>query len=95
MSGEIFHHSFFLGSFVNSILHGNGIFIFALLFEHIEPIYQAAKGADRQTLPELTGLPTWFIVVSLFIMAVVGFIVGNKVEQKGDGIIQSSDLEND
>ena len=72
-----------------------GIFLFALLFEYIEPLYHAAKGAERQTLAELTGLPAWFIVVSLLIMAIVGFVIGNKVEQKGNSIIQSGDLEND
>lgn len=72
-----------------------GIFIFALLFEYIEPLYYAAQGANSQTLSELIGLPSWVIVISLLAMAVVGFIVGSKVEEKGNGVITSNDLEND
>jgi hypothetical protein len=72
-----------------------GIFIFALLFEYIEPLYYAAQGANSQTLSELIGLPSWIIVISLLAMAIVGFIVGSKVEEKGNGVIKSSDLEND
>lgn len=72
-----------------------GVFIFALIFEYIEPLYQAAKGPDSQTLSELIGLPGWIIVISLFIMAVIGFIAGNIVERKGNGVIKSSDLDND
>jgi len=72
-----------------------GVFIFALIFEYIEPLYHAAKGPDSQTLSELIGLPGWIIVISLFIMAVIGFIAGNMVERKSNGVIKSSDLDND
>jgi len=72
-----------------------GILLFALLFEYIEPLYHATKGAESQTLSELIGLPSWVIVISLFVMAVIGFIAGNKVERKGNGVINSNDLDND
>ena len=72
-----------------------GIFLFALLFEYIEPLYHATQGAGSQTLSDLTGLPRWVIVLSLFIMAVIGFIFGSRVEEKSGKVIRSIDLEND
>ena len=69
------------------------IFLFALFFETIEPLYSAARGPENQTLSELTTLPSWSIVLALFIMAVIGFIVANKVERKGNGVITSEELE--
>lgn len=70
-----------------------GIFLFALLFEYIEPLYHAAKGPQSQTLSELIGLPTWSIVLMLFVMAVIGVIFGSRYEQKSGDVIKSSDLE--
>lgn len=72
-----------------------GISLFALFYESIEPLYHATQGADRQTLSELIGIPTWIIVISLLVMAFIGFIVGNRFEQTHNGVITSSDLEND
>lgn len=69
-----------------------GIFLFALLFEYIEPLYHAAQGPQSQTLSELIGLPTWSIVLMLFVMAVIGVIFGSRYEQKSGDVIKSSDL---
>lgn len=70
-----------------------GVLLFAIFFEYIEPFYLAAQGPDGQTLPELLDLPTWIIVIILLILAVVGFLLGNKFEKKYNGVIDSSDLD--
>lgn len=72
-----------------------GVLLFALLFESIEPLYHAAQGPQGQTLSELIHLPRWTVVISLFIMAVIGFIFGDKFEKKHNGVIDSNDLDKD
>ncbi len=70
-----------------------GVLLFAILFEYIEPLYLAAQGPESQTLSELIDLPAWTIVIILFILAVAGFILGNRFEKKSNGVISSDDLE--
>ena len=70
-----------------------GVLLFAIFFEFIEPLYLAAKGPESQTLSELIHLPTWMIVIILFILAVAGFILGNRFEEKSNGVISSDDLD--
>jgi hypothetical protein len=69
-----------------------GVLLFAFIFEFIEPLYLAAKGPESQTLSELIHLPRWTIVIILFILAIAGFIFGNKFEQESDGVVKSNDL---
>lgn len=72
-----------------------GTVIFALLFDFLKPLYMAAKGPPRQTLHELMDLPVWVILSVLVIMAVIGFLIGNKLEMKNKGVITSKDLNED
>lgn len=72
-----------------------GILLFALFFEFIKPFYLSGQGPEGQTLSELIHLPRWVIVIILFILAVVGFLLGNKVEKKSNGVISSRDLDNE
>ena len=72
-----------------------GVLLFAIFFEFIEPLYLAAQGPESQTLSELIHLPTWTIVIILFILAVAGFILGNRFEEKSNGVITSDDLDKD
>jgi uncharacterized protein len=72
-----------------------GVLLFAIFFEFIEPLYLAAQGPESQTLSELIHLPTWTIVIILFILAVAGFILGNRFEEKSNGVISSDDLDSE
>ncbi len=72
-----------------------GVLLFAIFFEFIKPLYLSAEGPEGQTLSELIHLPTWTIVIILFILAVVGFLLGNKFEEKNNGVISSRDLDSE
>jgi len=72
-----------------------GVLLFAIFFEFIKPLYLSAEGPEGQTLSELIHLPSWTIVTILFILAVVGFILGNKFEEKSNGVIKSSDIDSE
>ena len=72
-----------------------GVLLFAVFFEFIEPLYLSAQGPEGQTLSELIHLPSWTIVIILFILAVVGFLLGNKFEEKNNGVISSRDLDSE
>jgi len=72
-----------------------GVLLFAICFEFIKPLYLSAQGPESQTLPELIHLPTWMILIILFIIAVVGYILGNKFEEKSNGVISSHDLDSE
>ena len=69
-----------------------GTVVFALSFDFLEPLYMAAKGPQRQTLYELVDLPVWVVLTVLVIIAVMGFLIGNKLEEKNNSIITSEDL---
>lgn len=69
-----------------------GTVIFALSFNFIEPLYVGSKGPTRETLYELFGLPVWVILTALVIIALIGFRVANKFEEKNNSVIKSQDL---
>jgi hypothetical protein len=73
------------------MLVGTGLF--AVLYDLIKPLYFAAEGPETQTLSELMHLPTWTVLIILTLMAVTGFLIGNRFEAKGHGVITSQDLE--
>lgn len=87
-SGRIDALFFMLGMIV-------GILLFSVFFELIKPLYFSAQGPERQTLFELIHLPVWMILIILIILAVVGFLLGNKFEKKSNGVISSRDLDSD
>lgn len=71
-----------------------GIFLFALLFDTILPLYVAAKGPNSQTLSQLLNVQTWVIILGLIAIAAVGFWLGTKVESKQNSVIKAKDLDN-
>lgn len=87
-SGRIDALFFMLGMIV-------GILLFSVFFELIKPLYFSTQGPERQTLFELIHLPVWMILIILIILAVVGFLLGNKFEKKSNGVISSRDLDSD
>ncbi|MDD5160774.1 MAG: YeeE/YedE thiosulfate transporter family protein [Sulfuricurvum sp.] len=72
-----------------------GVFIFALSFDDLQGLYTAAKGANRETLPQLLHVPTWVILVGLIALATAGFRIGSKMEAKEKSVIRAQDLESD
>lgn len=72
-----------------------GVFIFALSFDGLQGLYTAAKGANRETLPQLLHVPTWVILVGLIVLATAGFRIGSKMEAKEKSVIRAQDLESD
>ncbi len=59
-----------------------GTAVFAGVFPVIEPLYNAAQGAERQTLQQLFGVPTWGILVALVAVMVAGFLFGTSMERR-------------
>lgn len=72
-----------------------GTVIFASSFDLLEPLYMAAEGPARQRLYELVDLPVWVVLIALVIIAVIGFRIGNKFEEKNNSVITSKDLNED
>ena len=70
-----------------------GIFLFAILFDEILPLYVAAKGPNSQTLSQLLDVQTWVIILGLITIATVGFWLGTKVESKQNSVIKAKDLD--
>lgn len=71
-----------------------GAFIFAVSFDGIQGLYMAAKGANKETLPQLLHVPAWVILVGLVTLAVAGFRIGSKMEGKDNSVIRAQDLNN-
>jgi uncharacterized protein len=72
-----------------------GTVIFASSFDFLEPLYMAGEGPTRQRLYELVDLPVWVVLIALVIIAVIGFRIGNKFEEKNNSVITSKDLNED
>jgi uncharacterized protein len=62
-----------------------GTSVFAYLFDPLMDFYFAAKGPDAQRLPDLLGLPEWQILSALVAVAIVGFVLGSKLERARGG----------
>jgi len=69
-----------------------GVWLFAGVFDAIEPLYLAAKGPKSQTLDDLIGLPTPVILVIFAIVAVAGFRVGSRLESRFDGPVSAAEV---
>jgi len=69
-----------------------GVWIFAGLFDAIEPFYLAAKGPKSQTLDQLLGLPTPVILIVLVAVAIIGFRVGSRIEAHFGGPIGAAEV---
>lgn len=70
-----------------------GVLIFAVSFDAIQELYTAAKGSNKETLPQLLHIPTWIVLLGLVALAVAGFRIGSKVEAKHNSVISAQDLE--
>jgi len=68
-----------------------GVWLFAGLFDAIEPLYQAAKGPKSQTLDQLVGLPTPVILAAFAVIAVIGFRVGSRLEARFGGPVSAAE----
>lgn len=62
MSGKLDALMFFVGIIA-------GTWMFAGVYERIEPMLQALPGPEGQTLPQLLGVPEWVVLLSLAAVA--------------------------
>lgn len=69
-----------------------GVFMFALSFDGLQGLYMAAKGPNKETLPQLLHVPTWVVLLGLVALAAVGFRIGSKMEAKDNSVISAQDL---
>jgi uncharacterized membrane protein YedE/YeeE len=69
-----------------------GTTLFAANFDSLQGLFLAAQGPKGQTLPALTGLPTWLILLALAGLAAAGFRLGVKFESGRGGVIGAKEL---
>jgi len=69
-----------------------GTTLFAASFDALQGLYLAAQGPEGQTLPALTGWPTWLILLLLAGVAAGGFRLGAWFERRREGIIDARQL---
>ncbi len=68
-----------------------GVAVFAGVFDWIEPFYRAGKGAPRQSLDQLLGVPGIVIILAMAAMAAAAFYFGSKLEARFGGPVQASE----
>lgn len=76
--------------FVAGMIAGTTVFAYA--FEPLTGFYFAAKGPDAQRLPELLGLPEWQILAGLIAIAILGFLLGTRLERARGGPFTAEDV---
>ena len=69
-----------------------GTTVFAYVFEPLTGFYFAAKGPDAQRLPDLLGLPEWLILAALVAVAVLGFVLGSRLERARGGPLTAEEV---
>jgi uncharacterized protein len=69
-----------------------GTALFAVFFEPMKAFYLAGAGPQGQTLSELLGIPTWAVIGVLVVIAVLGFIIGNRFERAHGGALTAGQL---
>jgi hypothetical protein len=69
-----------------------GTTVFAYVFEPLTGFYFAAKGPDAQRLPDLLGLPEWAILAALVVIAVLGFVLGSRLERARGGPLTAEEV---
>lgn len=62
-----------------------GTAVFAEMFGGLEDFYFAAEGPEGQTVPALTGLPAWVVIVGLAVVAAAGWRIGSALERRRGG----------
>jgi hypothetical protein len=69
-----------------------GMSLFAANFDSLLGLFIAAQGPAGQTLPALTGLPAWLILLLLTGLAFAGFRLGAWFESRRGGVISAQEL---
>jgi hypothetical protein len=69
-----------------------GMSLFAANFDSLLGLFMAAQGPAGQTLPALTGLPAWLILLFLAGLALAGFRLGAWFESRRGGVISAKEL---
>ncbi len=68
-----------------------GTWIFAGAYDQVE--WLTSLGAvESETLPELTGIPEWGILIALSVVAVAVFIVGSHFERRLQGPLRADQI---
>ncbi len=76
--------------FMAGMVLGTGVF--AALFEPIKGFYLAGQGPQAQTLSQLFGAPTWLVLGVLIVIAVLGFVIGTRLERANGGALTAEQL---
>ena len=76
--------------FMAGMVLGTGVF--AALFEPIKGFYLAGQGPQAQTLNQLFGAPTWLVLGVLIVIAVLGFVIGTRLERANGGALTAEQL---
>jgi len=58
----------------------------------MKAFYLAGAGPQEQTLSGLLGIPTWAVIGILIVIAVVGFIIGTRLERAHGGALSAEQL---
>ncbi len=69
-----------------------GIALFAGVFDPIKDFYLAGEGPQAQTLGSLFGIPNWMVLGILIVIAVLGFVVGSRLERVYGGPLTAEQL---
>jgi hypothetical protein len=78
--------------FMAGMVLGTGLF--SAVFDGIEGFYDAAAGPEGQTLEDLLHVPTWAVLGILTVVAVAGFLLGNRLEKHHGGALTAEQLDN-
>ncbi len=76
--------------FIVGMVLGTGVF--AAVFEPIKGFYLAGQGSQAQTLSQLFGAPTWLVLGVLIVIAVLGFVIGTRLERANGGALTAEQL---
>lgn len=68
-----------------------GIWVFAGVFDWVEPLYRAAQGPKAQTLDQFLGIPAIAIILAMAAMAVAAFYFGGKLEARFGGPVRAGE----
>ena len=77
--------------FMIGMVLGTGLF--AAAFDTLKNFYLAGEGPQAQTLSALFGIPTWAVLAVLIVVAIVGFMVGARLERALGGPLTAEQLD--
>ena len=79
--------------FMVGMVLGTGAFAGA--FDLIKPFYLAAPGPDGQTLQDLFAVSSWIVIAVLAIVAILGFVLGSRLERSAGGPLSAETVDAD